>query len=356
MKLCVKMGPVKIGILGSGFVVSFFHLPSLMEVPKAEVVAIGSRRQAPVEELARKYGVKKAYYGGDYLEKLCRDPEIDSVLICLPNFLHLQATIHAAENGKNVICEKPLGRNAEEARQMLDVVERYKVLHGYAENQVFTPQITRVKEMIDNGALGRVFWVRTREAHFGPHSDWFWNPELSGGGSLLDMGCHSVEVARYFIGDEPVEVMGWGATLVHGSRTRAEDNSLAFVRYRGGQVGQSENSWAAHGGLDLRYEVYGSEGAVFIDTTRETGIRVFTVAPEERVGYVVEKAEVARGWMYPIWREHELYGYLHELQHFIQAFSEEKMPRETYRDGYIVNKILDAAYKSMKSGRWEKIQ
>ncbi|MEM3081853.1 MAG: Gfo/Idh/MocA family oxidoreductase, partial [Nitrososphaerota archaeon] len=110
MKLCVKMGPVKIGILGSGFVVSFFHLPSLMEVPKAEVVAIGSRRQAPVEELARKYGVKKAYYGGDYLEKLCRDPEIDSVLICLPNFLHLQATIHAAENGKNVICEKPLGR------------------------------------------------------------------------------------------------------------------------------------------------------------------------------------------------------------------------------------------------------
>ncbi|GBC71386.1 scyllo-inositol 2-dehydrogenase (NAD(+)) [Candidatus Calditenuaceae archaeon HR02] len=350
------MGSVKLGILGSGFVVSYFHLPSLREIPGVEVVAIGSRRQATVEELAKRFGVKKSYHGDNYLEGLCRDPEIDSVLICLPNFLHLEATVHAAENGKNVICEKPLGRNADEAEKMLRAVERHKVLHGYAENQVFAPQITRVKEMIDNGSLGRVFWVRTREAHFGPHSDWFWNPELSGGGSLLDMGCHSVEVARYFIRDEPVEVMGWGATLVHGSRTRAEDNSLAFVRYRGGQVGQSENSWAAHGGLDLRYEVYGSEGAAFIDVTRETGVRVFTVAPEERVGYVVEKAEVARGWMYPIWREHELYGYLHELQHFIQAFSEGRMPRETYRDGYIVNKILDAAYRSMKSGRWEGIQ
>jgi len=349
------MGSVRLGILGAGFVVSYFHLPSLAEIPGVEVAALGSRRQSSAEDLARRFGVRRTYHGENFIEKLCMDPEIDSVLICLPNFLHREATVRAAENGKNVICEKPLGRNADEAKAMLDAVERHKVLHGYAENQVFTPQITRVKEMIENGSLGKVFWVRTREAHFGPHSDWFWNPDLSGGGSLLDMGCHSVEVARHFIGDEPVEVMGWGATLVHAERTRGEDNSLALVRYRGGQIGQSENSWAAHGGLDLRYEVYGSEGAAFIDVTRETGIRVFTVAPEERVGYVVEKAEVARGWMYPIWREHELYGYLHELQHFVKSFSEGAMPRENYRDGYIVNRILDAAYKSMRSGRWERI-
>ncbi len=349
------MARVRLGVLGSGFVVSTFHLPSLREVPGAEVVAVGGRRQGPVEELVRSFGVRRGYWGDSFVEKLCRDPEIDTVLICLPNFLHLEATRLAAENGKNVVCEKPLGRTAEEAREMLGLVERHRVLHGYAENQVFAPHITRVKELIERGALGRVFWVRTREAHFGPHSDWFWDPALSGGGSLLDMGCHSVEVARYLIGDEPLQVMGWGATLVHGARTRAEDNSLAIVRYRGGQIGQSENSWAAHGGLDLRYEVYGSEGAAFIDTTRETGIRVFTVAAEEKVGYVVEKAEVARGWMYPIWREHELYGYLAELRHFVEAIGRGEMPRETYRDGYIVNKILDAAYSSMKSGAWETI-
>jgi len=86
--------------------------------------------------------------------------------------------------------------------------------------------------------------------------------------------------------------------LVHDTRT--EDNGLALVKYEGNKLGQSENSGAAHGGLDLRFEIYGSDGAIFIDTTRETGIKVFTLAPEDRVGYIVEKAEVKKGWMHPI--------------------------------------------------------
>ena len=91
----------------------------------------------------------------------------------------------------------------------------------------------------------------------------------------MDMGCHSVEVARYLIGRKPVKAFAWARTLVHD--TKAEDNSLAAVIYEGGELGQSENSWAAHGGLDLRFEIYGSDGAIFVDSTRETGISVFTV-------------------------------------------------------------------------------
>jgi len=141
------------------------------------------------------------------------------------------------------------------------------VIHGYAENQVFMPHISRVKELVAKGSIGNVFWIRSREAHFGPHSGWFWNSELAGGGVLIDMGCHSVEVARYLIGKKPVEAYAWGATLVH--KTVAEDNSLALVKYEEDKLGQSENSWAAHGGLDLRYEVYGSDGAFFINPTRK---------------------------------------------------------------------------------------
>jgi predicted dehydrogenase len=107
--------------------------------------------------------------------------------------------------------------------------------------------------------------------------------------------------------------------------------------------------------LDLRYEIYGSEGAIFIDVTRETGIRVFTTAPEERVGYVVEKAEVAKGWLYPIWREFELYGYLNELRHFITSFERGEMPRENFNDGVEVNRIIDAAYRSFTSKKWEPL-
>ena len=318
------------------------------------MVAVGGRRKDASEKVAERFGIKKTYSGEDFLADLCSDPDVDVVDVGLPNFLHRVASEIAAENGKHVICEKPLARSVDEAKAMLDAVERHGVIGCYAENQVFIPQITRAKEMIEAGAVGKVFWIRSREAHFGPHSAWFWNPELAGGGVLMDMGCHSVEVARYLIGKRPIEAYAWGATLVHD--TKAEDNSLALVKYEGEELGQSENSWAAHGGLDLRFEIYGSDGAIFIDNTRETGIKVFTVAPEDKVGYIVEKAEAKKGWMYPIWREHELYGYLFELQHFVSCIQRGEKPRETFKDGYIVNCILDACYKSIRTEKWEPIE
>ena len=345
---------VKVGVLGYGFVQETFHLPCYLEIPNAEVVAIGGRSKEKVTRVAEKFRVKRVYHGEGFLQRLCSDQEIEVVDIGLPNFLHKEASEIAAENGKHVMCEKPLARNVDEARLALKAVERYGVINCYAENQVFSPHITRAKEMITGGSIGNVFWIRSREAHFGPHSPWFWDPELAGGGVLMDMGCHSVEVARYLIGKKPTKAFAWAKTLVHD--TKAEDNSLATVSYEGGELGQSENSWAAHGGLDLRFEIYGSDGAIFIDPTRETGISVFTVAPEERVGYIVEKAEAKKGWMYPIWREHEIYGYLAELKHFITCIQKGEKPRETYRDGYVVNCILDACYRSVRSGTWEPIE
>ena len=344
---------VNVGILGYGFVQSTFHMPCYKEISTANVVAVGGRKKEVAEEFANTWGIKKIYSGEDFVEKLCADPEVEVADIGLPNFLHKKAAVLATENGKHVICEKPLALSANEAKAMLDVVEKGGVIHCYAENQVFVPHITRAKEMIKKGAIGDVFWVRSREAHFGPHSAWFWNPELAGGGVLMDMGCHSVEVARYLIDKKPTEAYAWGTTLVHN--TKAEDNSLALVKYEGNELGQSENSWAAHGGLDLRFEIYGSDGAFFIDPARETGVKVFTVAPEEKVGYIVEKAEAKKGWMYPIWREHEVYGFLFELQHFISCILEGGMPRETFKDGYLVNCILDACYKSMQSKKWEPV-
>lgn len=345
---------LKIGLLGTGFVQDTFHMPCYREIDMGNVVAVAGRTKDKTENFAKRWGIKKTYYGDNGSAQLCSDPEIEVVDIGLPNNLHMDAVIHAVENHKHVICEKPLGRNATEAKKMLEAAERYGVIHCYAENQVFMPQITRVKEFIDRQAIGKVFWVRSREAHFGPHSSWFWDPKLAGGGVLIDMGCHSVEVARYLIDRKPVEAYAWGATHVH--KTEAEDNSLILVRYEGGELGQSENSWAAHGGLDLRFEIYGSEGAVFVDATRETGIRVFTVASEEAVDYVVEKAEAKRGWMFPIWREHEVYGYLAELQYFLSCIAEGRRPRENFNNGYVVNVVLDAGYQSMRTKTWKTIK
>ena len=113
------------------------------------------------------------------------------------------------------------------------------------------------------------------------------------------------------------------------------------MRYPNGGVAQAENSWAAHGGLDLRFEIHGSEGSIFGDPTRETSLKCFSLGGS---GYVVEKAEMQKGWLFPIIDECRAYGYLDELRAFFVSFSRDEMPRETFEDGLIVNQIIDAAY------------
>jgi predicted dehydrogenase len=196
--------------------------------------------------------------------------------------------------------------------------------------------------------------VRAREAHSGPHAPHFWDAETAGGGALLDMGCHTVEAARYFFGKEHrvKDVFAWGATLVHQDKTRGEDNAVLLLRLEDGRTSLSEASWTAKGGMELRNEIYGTRGRIITDTSA-TRIRAFI---EESAGYLMEKADAETGWVFPIPDEARVYGYQEEMRHFVECFASGATPRETFVDGYIVNCILDAAYTSMKSGRWEPVK
>lgn len=341
--------PVKIGLLGSGFLQDF-HMQAYKEIPGVEIVAVGAYTEEEASTFAGKWKIPAYYFGEDAIGQVCSDPSVEVVSIGIPNKYHAIAAKLAAENGKHVICEKPLGRTGDEARQMLKDVEKAGVVHCYAENQVFFPLHAHAFETAKNGTLGDVYWVRSREAHSGPHSRWFY--EEAGGGVAIDMGCHSIEVARKFFGnDTPVEAFMWGRTLYHD--TKHDDNSIILVKFKNGQLGQAENSWTAHGGLDLRTEVYGREGALFLDNTRETGMRIFT---NVGMGYSVEKSESDTGWMYPVPQEYRVYGYFDELKHFIECIRNGDEPIETFKDGVVVNAILDAAYESLKTGRWTKVE
>jgi len=150
-----------------------------------------------------------------------------------------------------------------------------------------------------------------------------------------------------------VSVCAWTSTFVHD--TRAEENSVVMVNHEGSELAQAENSWAAHGGFDLRIETYGSDGAIFLDATKGTGLQIFTVASEKKFGEIVEKAETKKGWMFPTWNEVEAYGFPNELGHFVSCIGEGKQPSETFEDGLLINKIVDAAYRSVKSKRWENV-
>jgi predicted dehydrogenase len=341
---------VRIGLLGSGFV-SNFYLEGLRDLSGWEIPVVASTNAERARRFAEKWNI--AEYTTD-VDGVISRPDLDLIILGVPNYQHRELAVKCAVNRKHVVCTKPLARTAQEAKEMLEAVQKAGVLHGYAETEVFSPAVMKAQEYIARGGIGRVLTVRSREAHAGPHEAWFWKRELSGGGALLDMGCHTIEAARYFIGKENrvVEVIAWGDTLYHHDRTDAEDNAVLLMRFEGGELGQSELSWTARGGLDLRNEVYGTEGVIFTDVTRETPIKVFS---RPGAGYVVEKAESETGWLFPPVDEAWIYGYREEMRHFIECVRTGAMPRENFEDGYIVNCILDAAYRSMQSKKWERV-
>ncbi|MCS7221711.1 MAG: Gfo/Idh/MocA family oxidoreductase [Anaerolineae bacterium] len=342
---------VRIGLIGSGFVSNFYML-GLRDVANWEIPVVASPNVENARRFAEKWNIPE--FTND-IDGVIARRDLDLIILGVPNYVHKELAIKCARAGKNMVLTKPLARNRQEAKEMLDAVRAAGVMHGYAETEVFSPAVMKAREFIERGAIGKVLTVRSREAHSGPHMPWFWNKELAGGGALLDMGCHTIEAARYFIGKENpvVEVIAWGDRLYHHDKTEAEDNAVLLMRFEGGQLGQAELSWIARGGLDLRNEIYGTEGTIFTDVTRETPIKVFS---RPGAGYVVEKAEAETGWLFPPVDEAWIYGYREEMRHFIECVAKNQMPRETFEDGYIVNCILDAAYKSMRTKKWEKVE
>jgi predicted dehydrogenase len=196
-------------------------------------------------------------------------------------------------------------------------------------------------------------WAKSRETHPGPHSEWFWNIEQAGGGCILDLGCHCVEIARSYIGKDikPVEVMCWADTQV--KPIDAEDHAIGLVKYENGAIGQFEVSWTFRGGLDLRDEVMGTEGTIWINSFLRTGFEMFTTG--KGADYVAEKAESNSGWLFPVGDELNELGYNHMFMDMFNAMEEGREPKETFYDGYVVNAVLDAAYRSAKSKQWEPV-
>jgi predicted dehydrogenase len=339
---------VRIGMLGSGFI-GEFHADGLRYVPNARVVANYGAGADRREAFAERFGSRPMAT----IEAVCADPEVDLVVVSLPNQLHLEAVRAAAANGKGVACTKPLGRNAQEAADMLAAVEAAGVFHAYLENVVYNTETMRMREMVEAGSIGRVTTFRAREGHSGPHAPHFWDAELAGGGALLDMASHGAECARYLFGKEHRvrEVVAWGATLVHGDKTTGEDNAVMVMRFEDGRAATCDVSWSSKGGLEGRFELYGDAGRIIQDMSHSP-LRAFIERP---AGYLGEKADADTGWVYPVPNETYVHGHDAMMRDVVEAFRDGRAPRETFHDGLAVNAILDAAYRSMASGRWEPV-
>ncbi|HNR42115.1 MAG TPA: Gfo/Idh/MocA family oxidoreductase [Bacteroidales bacterium] len=338
-------------ILGAGFIGDFYAYSINGRRGRDSVGVIWSRSAERAEAFAAKHGIPRWTTS---MHDAISDPDVDVVIIGLPNNMHLEAVRIAASEGKNVFCTKPLGRNAAEAFEMLRLVEKAGVIHGYLEDLVYPPKTMKALQAVRSGAIGQVTWTRSRETHPGPHSAWFWTKEVSGGGVLLDMGCHCIEIARNYIGKDikPAAVMCWADTLV--KPIDAEDNALGWVKYENGAIGQFEVSWTFRGGMDLRDEVMGTEGTVWINNFLRTGFEMFSAGGKG--GYVAEKAESEKGWLFPVGDEAAELGYIDMFADMFGSLERGVLPAETFYDGYIVNEITDACYRSARSGKWEPVE
>ena len=342
---------MNISMLGSGFIGRFYADSLQGYRSKDRIVSIYSRKEESAKKFASDY---KVAHFTTVLEDAINRPEVEVVCISLPNNLHEEAVMLCCKHKKAVMCTKPLGRNATEARRMLEAVEKAGIFNGYLEDLVYTPKFLKAYESVKNGALGRILWAKSRETHPGPHSDWFWDIEQAGGGAILDLGCHCVEIARSYIGKDikPIEVMCWADTQV--KPIDAEDHAIGLVKYENGAIGQFEVSWTFRGGLDLRDEVMGSEGTIWINGFMRTGFDMFTTG--KGTAYIAEKSETNTGWVFPVGDELNELGYNHMFMDMFNTLEQKKQPKETFYDGYVVNSVLDAAYKSAKTKQWEPVK
>lgn len=342
---------MKLAILGSGFIARFYADALVGQRRKDVLTNVYSRTLSNAKKFAEDYKVPKHT---DSLSECVNDPDVDAVIIALSNDMHLESVLACAAAGKHVLCTKPLGRTAQEAMQMLQAVEKANVTGGYLEDLVYSPKSLKTLATIQSGSIGEVIWTKSRETHPGPHSDWFWDKEKSGGGAIIDLGCHCVELCRNYIGKNirPVEVMCWADTRVHP--IDAEDNAVGLVKYENGAIGQFEVSWSFRGGMDLREEVMGTEGTIWTNNFLRTGFEMFTSG--KGGNYIAEKAESNSGWLFPVGDEINDLGYNHMFTDMFDAIENNRQPLETFYDGYVVNAILDAAFLSAKNKQWEPIK
>ena len=383
-----------VGFIGSGFNARF-HMLGWKGVRDADVLGVWSPNTKNAAAAARyandlDVGAAKAYKSiGD----MVADPAIDAIWLTGPNQARIdnvQEIVEALERGRGTLqgiaCEKPLGRNVAEAKEITRLVKGAGLMHGYLENQAFAPQVEAGRALIwARGAAttGRPYLARAAEEHSGPHMPWFWQGALQGGGVLNDMMCHSALVVRHLLTKpgaslssvRPARITAHIASLkwsrphyakqlsktmgkeVDYSKRPSEDFASTTIEFETDDgytvIGEASTSWSFVGaGFRLSAELLGPEYSMSWNTL-DAGLKLFfSREVKGRVGEdLVEKQNAEMGLMPVVPSEAVAYGYEGEDRHFVRCFLGKEKPLLTFDDGLEVVQMLMTAYKSAEEGR-----
>jgi len=346
------MEKIKVGIIGSGFIAEH-HCYSYKMNPNVEIIGMSSLLEEEAKELMKKFDIPgKPYNDYNDLLKL----ECDAISICLPNFLHMDVTIDVLTSGSHALVEKPLARTVAEGEKMLDAEKSSNRKIFYCENNMYAPTFVKVKEIIDEGGIGKIYMGRGKEQHSGPHSEWFYKKDKAGGGALIDLGIHDIACLVWYLGCDVKEVFCQIKTIVPDrgkfGKCDVEDNAIGVLYFENDAQVIIEESWTAPGGYDMRFELFGTEGQIKVAPTNNNLINVYS---EKGYGYAVEKASTTAGWTFPIPEEAWNFGYPQEINHFVDCIMNNKKPLTDGKYGQKILRIVETMYKSAESRKIEEM-
>jgi len=326
-------GEVGWGLVGLGAIARGAHLPAISGSENSKLIAVCSRSQSKAEDWAKRFGAEKAY--SDY-SRMIRDPEIDVIDITTPNSLHCEEAVQAAEQGKNVFCEKPMAPTVKECKEMIAGCNRNhtKLMVGYMLR--FKPHHVRIKEMIETNEFGTLVLGRAQFHEWVPDEDetYLKDAELSGEiPPLQDVGVHCIDTLRFLMG-EVVEVMSYAGRIVH--RYPADTMSLLLLKFEGPAYGFVDSSFCTRfTPRPQKLEIYGTKGSAFATTIGgEFGGKLETVT--------------ASGW-----RSHEILEenhYLKEITHFSDCILRDGDPAISGEEGLKTQRVAAAAIESHRKG------
>lgn len=346
------MKKIRVLLLGAAFSADLHMEGYVRNGETAEIVAIADRNTQAAKELAERYQLKDCRICGDFAEAL-EEVDCDLVDICLPNFLHRDAAVLALGKGRDVVCEKPLAVSCEAAREMVETAGKTGRHIYYAEDWIYAPAIRRAMEIVREGAIGKLLYLRARESHSGSHSPYVKNLDHCGGGVLLHMAIHPIGLAMALNENKWTQIMattsGGGAENLLHKDMGGEDWAVASMRFENGAAAVVESNFVTYGGMEDYIDLYGTEGCLHIDLTFSSPIRCFSLPG---VSYAVEKAETTVGWSRPAVDEKYNIGYVAEITHFLDCCRRgaEADPGMRGIDGLLALEAVEAAYRSAARG------